>query len=195
MTYKNIKYKKSPLPFAGQKRGMLKHFCEALAPYVHEQSPVVDMFGGSGLLANACLELGFRDVTYNDYDNFVGRLSRIEQTNQVLRGIRGEIRDYRKEARMSDEDRTRVISLLEYFARTYDLDYWNLEKYIALTSELQDKRFVYFTSSKSQVVGLYNALEDTGHCLMSPFTGAQLTEKTQRISVTGGYTDQMYVKL
>lgn len=34
----------------------------------------IDFFGGSGLLSQWALEAGFREVVYNDFDDYLGRI-------------------------------------------------------------------------------------------------------------------------
>ena len=48
-------YKKAPLPFIGQKRNFLKHFIPLLQQNIPDDGAgwtIVDVFGGSGLLAH-----------------------------------------------------------------------------------------------------------------------------------------------
>ena len=87
-------HKTAPLPFTGQKRMFLRHFEKILkdnVPNDGEGFTVLDVFGGSGLLAhNAKRILPKATVIYNDFDGYAERLTHINDTNR-LRQERMEI--------------------------------------------------------------------------------------------------------
>lgn len=81
-------YKKSPLPFQGQKTGWFKEFQNMLESFP-DCTTIVDVFGGSGLLAHWARRLRpAAAVVWNDYDNFRERLSHIPETNILISKLR-----------------------------------------------------------------------------------------------------------
>lgn len=86
-------YKQAPLPFQGQKRRFSKQFKTSLKSF-QKVDLVVDLFGGSGLLAHTAKEaLPHARVIYNDYDNYNHRLENIGKTNKLLADIRNICKD------------------------------------------------------------------------------------------------------
>ena len=79
-------YKAAPLPFIGQKRLFLKDFKAMLAEIEGDGEgwTIVDVFGGSGLLAHTAKRAKPKArVIYNDYDNYSERLANIDSTNAL----------------------------------------------------------------------------------------------------------------
>ena len=86
-----------PLPFTGNKskyRKILLQILQSYIPIVSKQQDfyIVDVFGGSGFCSYLARQV-FPDEThihviYNDYDNYVDRLLKIEQTNRILQKCR-----------------------------------------------------------------------------------------------------------
>jgi len=75
------KYTQATLPFQGQKRNFLRQFLE-LINELPDNSTIVDLFGGSGLLSHTSKQLKpTAKVVYNDFDNYTERLNHIDQTN------------------------------------------------------------------------------------------------------------------
>ncbi|MCD7711890.1 MAG: VRR-NUC domain-containing protein [Firmicutes bacterium] len=88
LSKKMMIYKKSPLPFRGQKSGWFKEF-QAMLENFQDCTTIVDVFGGSGLLAHWSRRLRpDARVVWNDYDHFSQRLRRIPETNSLLLKIR-----------------------------------------------------------------------------------------------------------
>lgn len=82
------KYTQAPLPFQGQKRGFIKEFREVLGEFP-EDSTIVDVFGGSGLLSHTAKErLPNARVIYNDFDGYHLRVDNIDKTNALLSDLR-----------------------------------------------------------------------------------------------------------
>jgi len=78
------RYNQAPLPFQGQKRNFLKQFSE-LVNQLPDDSVIVDLFGGSGLLSHTAKQLKpAAKVVYNDFDNYTERLNHIDQTNELI---------------------------------------------------------------------------------------------------------------
>lgn len=81
-------YKAAPLPFIGQKRMMIRHVEKILNQQITgdgEGWTIVDVFGGSGLLAHVAKALKPQaTVINNDFDDYAQRLSHIDDTNRRL---------------------------------------------------------------------------------------------------------------
>lgn len=71
----NLVSLKPPIPFGGGKKGARQVVTDAFYDLddVHEMN-FIDFFGGSGLLSQWALEAGFREVVYNDFDDYLGRI-------------------------------------------------------------------------------------------------------------------------
>lgn len=119
-------YKQAPLPFTGQKRQFLKVFKQVLQSNIPNDGQgwtIVDVFGGSGLLAHTTKRTKPQaTVIYNDFDNYTERLRHINDTNQ-LHGILKKILSKTKyEGRLSDELKTEVLNAIQSFNGYKDLD-------------------------------------------------------------------------
>lgn len=81
------RYKKAPLPFIGQKRNFIRHFEQVLKDNLTDDGEgwtIVDVFGGSGLLAHNAKRLYPKAVViYNDFDDYAIRLKNIPDTNRL----------------------------------------------------------------------------------------------------------------
>lgn len=276
ISYDKIRHKKAPLPFSGQKKNMLRYFVNSLNG-LDPATPVYDIFGGSGLLANACLEMGFTNVTYNDFDGYLNRIGRIDNTNNILEEIRPILAPYATKAKVSTNDQKRIIDIIKDFDLVEDVDcislssrllfsmnyentieglekstfyvlsktpspynaddylkdarvvcsdyrpllreaqvkgaiivldppylstdishygkkeYWNFTEYLDLLYSIEDHKFIYFTSDKSQVIELLEWYDVKG--VRSLFSGATVYTSKGRPSRTAKYTDIMYVNL
>lgn len=74
---------------------------------------VVDLFGGSGLLAHIAKRVSPNSrVIYNDYDNYSQRLAHISQTNRLLNYFRNLLKDYPKDAKINGKMRDIILSKL-----------------------------------------------------------------------------------
>lgn len=121
-------FNKAPLPFVGQKRMFLRHFKAILEKHIPSDGEgweIVDVFGGSGLLAHTAKQLKPKaKVIYNDFDNYCGRLANVADTNR-LRGILCALIGQNKtevKGRLSDELNAEVIRAIEAFDGYKDLD-------------------------------------------------------------------------
>lgn len=76
-----------PLPFNGNKRNWVSHILKQFENYaIPEDVVIVDLFGGSGLLAHVFAHMYPNNkVIYNDYDNYIDLLKPevIEQINEI----------------------------------------------------------------------------------------------------------------
>ena len=119
-----MRYTQAPLSFIGQKRFFLNDFNGVLKqniPDGGEGWTIVDVFGGSGLLAhNARQVLPNARVIYNDYDDYAGRLGKIDATNRLLRRLGALLADCPKETKLDAGKKAEVLQLLEGFQEDYD---------------------------------------------------------------------------
>jgi 16S rRNA G966 N2-methylase RsmD len=111
----------APLPFQGQKRHWVKHFSNVLKQNYDDSYVFVDLFGGSGLLANTAKhQFPAAHVVYNDFDDYHIRLRSIDNTNKLLTQLRTVLQDYPKERKITGIHRTEVINLLAKADKTTD---------------------------------------------------------------------------
>ena len=105
-------FNSAPLPFQGQKRNFIKHFRELIKNEfrAHRNGVFIDAFGGSGLLSHNIKQIyPNARVIYNDYDNYSERLANIEVTNEILQAIEPITKKYKKNEKVSGEDREKII--------------------------------------------------------------------------------------
>ncbi len=108
-----MRYTTAPLPFLGQKKDFAGRFAEALREFTGITT-VVDLFGGSGLLAHtAKATRPDLRVIYNDHDNFSERLHGIEDTNVLLSIVRSILKDEPKGKRVADAAKDRVMAVID----------------------------------------------------------------------------------
>lgn len=116
-----MKYTQAPLPFTGQKRNFLSSFKEILSENIPNDGAgwtIVDVFGGSGLLAHTAKRCKPQArVIYNDFDNYAVRLQHIDDTNRLRR----QIADYLtaanipRESKLSDKVKSEIIQMIQSF--------------------------------------------------------------------------------
>lgn len=96
-------YKRSPLPFIGQKRQWAKEIIN-IAKDLPKDIIVIDLFGGSGLLSHIIKRTrpDLR-VIWNDYDNFFGRCMKVEDTNKIRRELSAICLGLRKMEKLTEE--------------------------------------------------------------------------------------------
>lgn len=113
------KFHQAPLPFCGQKRNFLKHFISVL----HENIPgeghgwtIVDVFGGSGLLAHHARQAKpAAKIIYNDFDGYTERLKHIDDINQLRRILAEITKDIPRYHRLPDSIKIKVIQAIQNF--------------------------------------------------------------------------------
>ena len=118
--YRNLKhYKKAPLPFIGQKRNFIKHFIPLLKQQIPDDGAgwtIVDVFGGSGLLAHTAKRtLPQARVIYNDFDGYAERLRHIGDTERLRQQCAAIIGNGRDERKLSGQEKQQLIALIEAF--------------------------------------------------------------------------------
>ena len=127
-------FKTAPLPFQGQKRRFAGGFATALSELRAKQDVkiVIDMFGGSGLLAHIAKHIiPEAKVIYNDYDNYSHRLINIDKTNKLLDDIRLLLDGIPRDKQRIDEERK--IKILDRIAQDDKEGYVD---YITLSASL-----------------------------------------------------------
>lgn len=111
-------YQKAPLPFVGQKRMFLKEFRKILdkIPNDGENWTIIDVFGGSGLLANNAKAYKPKaTVIYNDFDGYTKRLAHIDDINRLRAILFGLTKDVPRQKRISDELKGRILQAIGDF--------------------------------------------------------------------------------
>lgn len=102
----------------GQKRMFLKEFRKILdkIPNDGENWTIIDVFGGSGLLANNAKAYKPKaTVIYNDFDGYTKRLTHIDDINR-LRGILFEMtKDVPRQKRISDKLKEQILQAIGDF--------------------------------------------------------------------------------
>ena len=113
-------YKKAPLPFIGQKKNFQKYFIEVLEKNIEgdgEGWTIVDVFGGSGLLAHTAKRTKPKaKVIYNDFDCYAERLKGIADTNRLREMLFEVVITRKKDTRLSEDERAKVIDIVELFS-------------------------------------------------------------------------------
>lgn len=113
------RYSTSPLPFIGQKRQIIQTFRNTLdhiIPDDGQEWKIVDVFGGSGLLAHNTKYLKpHAKVIYNDFDNFSERLQHIDDTNHLRQIIASILADYPRQKRLPDDIKQKIIDTINRF--------------------------------------------------------------------------------
>ena len=75
---------------------------------------MVDLFGGSGLLAHTAKRAYSKArVIYNDYDNYCERLAHVSETNKQLAHLRKLLSGYPYGTRIAGKTRTDILQFLE----------------------------------------------------------------------------------
>ena len=130
-------YTTSPLPFQGQKRFFLTEYKEALNQLCGKApiTTVIDLFGGSGLLAHTAKRLNpSLRVIYNDYDDFHVRLNHIPETNRLLAELRLITADCRKLQRLDEKVQEDIVKVIEGAAGRGFVDYITLSGSLLFSS-------------------------------------------------------------
>lgn len=112
-------HKTAPLPFTGQKRMFLRQFENILKdniPNDGEGLIVLDVFGGSGLLAhNAKRILPKATVIYNDFDGYAKRLTNINDTNRLRQELFEILKDEPRSLALTPMVKAKVLDIIANF--------------------------------------------------------------------------------
>lgn len=118
-------FNQAPLPFVGQKRFFLKHFISVLQEAIPDKGSgwtIVDVFGGSGLLAHHAKKTRpAARVIYNDFDGYTERLKHIDDTNQLRRKLAELTADIPRYQRLSESKKNEVINIIRSFKGFIDI--------------------------------------------------------------------------
>lgn len=112
-------YSKAPLPFIGQKRNFIKTFRQVITDHIVGDGTgwtVVDVFGGSGLLAhNAKRLLPNATVIYNDWDGYAERLQNIDDTERLRQILLKQLQSIPRQKALTADQKQAVIDILDDF--------------------------------------------------------------------------------
>ena len=112
-------YSKAPLSFIGQKRNFITTFRKVIADNITGDGDgwtVVDVFGGSGLLAhNAKHLLPNATVVYNDFDGYTERLNHIDDTERLRQHVYTKLAPLPRHKALSAQDKQAVIDIVNNF--------------------------------------------------------------------------------
>ncbi|WP_019672324.1 DNA adenine methylase [Psychrobacter lutiphocae] len=118
-------FSKAPLPFVGQKRNFLKAFRSVITDNIINEGcgwTIIDVFGGSGLLANNAKHLlPNARVIYNDFDNYSNRLSNLADTNRLLILLTDVLSNSPRGKKISDRVKAKVKDTVNNFDGFIDL--------------------------------------------------------------------------
>lgn len=116
----------APLPFVGQKRNFIKHFRQVIndnIPACGHGWTIIDVFGGSGLLAHNAKRLKPKArVIYNDYDGYSERLAHINDTNRLLHILQSVLVDSPRQKALTPAVTQQVISAIHHFNGYIDVN-------------------------------------------------------------------------
>lgn len=94
--YKDI-IKKPPLPFLGAKSRAIRSIYEYFKDIDLSDCIIIDLFGGSGLLANMFKQMYPEStVIFNDFDNYKDRIDRMEETKEQFEYIWHKLNEIHK---------------------------------------------------------------------------------------------------
>jgi site-specific DNA-adenine methylase len=119
-----MQYTAAPLPFQGQKRKFIKQFKDII--YHSNSEYIIDVFGGSGLLAHCAKQTKPRaSVIYNDYDKYCSRLASIPVTNAILSELR-KLKLPKTKSRIPENLKSEIIDIISSYEQSETLDYLTL---------------------------------------------------------------------
>lgn len=112
-------YTQAPLPFIGQKRFFLSDFKQVLNQCITNDGAgwtIVDVFGGSGLLAHTAKQCKpAARVIYNDFDDYASRLQNISDTNRLRQIILNLTQYIPRKQRLPENVQNQVRAALQSF--------------------------------------------------------------------------------
>lgn len=117
-------YHKAPLPFVGQKRMFLKQFRTVLdnIPNDGEGWTIIDVFGGSGLLAHtAKTHKPKATVIYNDFDGYAERLKHIDDINRLRNLIFDKTKHLPRNQKIDNDFALELVQMIKSFSGYVDM--------------------------------------------------------------------------
>lgn len=119
------RHKKAPLPFIGQKRNFIRHFEQVLKDNLTDDGEgwtIVDVFGGSGLLAHNAKRLYPKaTVIYNDFDGYAQRLINIDDTNRLRQAITQVLQGHERSKVLDKDIKAQVLDVIDGFDGFVDI--------------------------------------------------------------------------
>jgi len=135
------KHIQAPLPFQGQKRNFLTQFTE-LINQLPDDSTIVDLFGGSGLLSHTAKQLKPKaKIVYNDFDNYTERLNHIDQTNELISKLQVSFSKHLLlvQDKIPNDLKTELIQIIEEHQQKHGyLDYLTLSSNLLFSGKYAD---------------------------------------------------------
>jgi D12 class N6 adenine-specific DNA methyltransferase. len=171
-------YSTAPLPFQGQKRKFLKEVRTALCEFnpSGEITTIVDLFGGSGLLAHTAKRyMPQCRVIYNDYDNFSQRLENVDKTNDLLAGIREILADEPRKVAIKHDKRAEILALIKTADQAGFVDY------ITLSSSLLFSQCYVLNYQELEKAGFYNRVRKDDYVVAGYLDGLEVLRKDYKV--------------
>lgn len=128
-------YGMAPLPFQGQKRKWKSDFVNVIKT-LPDDTIVVDLFGGSGLLSHFSKTANPKlRVIWNDYDDYQSRLRAIPKTNELVHKMKAIIGDEPRGKRLPKDKEEAIRTLLrESEEREEFVDFLTISRSIVFSS-------------------------------------------------------------
>ncbi len=118
-------YHQAPLPFIGQKRNFIKCFRQLLTDHIPnngESWTIVDVFGGSGLLAHNAKHLKPKaHMIYNDFDGYSERLQNIDDINRMRRLLESLLSTHKHGMAIDPNTKQSIIQSINSFDGYIDI--------------------------------------------------------------------------
>lgn len=117
-------YNKAPLPFTGQKRNFIKQFKTALTQIPDDGAgwTIVDVFGGSGLLAHVAKRCKpAARVIYNDFDGYAKRIQSIPDVNRLRHQLLPIVQHLPRNTLLDKDIKAQVVAAIKNFDGYVDL--------------------------------------------------------------------------
>ncbi|PIT51872.1 hypothetical protein BHC44_09695 [Snodgrassella alvi] len=171
-----MKFNKAPLPFVGQKRNFLKQFTKVLNESIEGQGEgwtIVDVFGGSGLLAHTAKQLKpCARVIYNDFDNYADRLAHIEDINRLRQQLAVTVKDVPIKSKLDKHTQSLVIEQIRSFKGYIDLG--SLQTWLLFSGDILENLDQIYKESV-----LYNRVRKSDYSLATGYLdGVEVVSKS-----------------
>ncbi|MEE3608258.1 DNA adenine methylase [Avibacterium paragallinarum] len=167
-------FHQAPLPFVGQKRQFLRYLKQILEqniPDLGEGWTIVDVFGGSGLLAHTAKQLKPKArVIYNDFDHYQERLAHIADTNRLLSELRPLVKDYQKKEKLGEHTIEAIIEKITNFNGYKDEQ--TIASWLTFGSQQENKLVEIFKHKH-----FYNNVRKSNYCADGYLAGVEITAK------------------
>jgi 16S rRNA G966 N2-methylase RsmD len=171
-----MKFNKAPLPFVGQKRNFLKQFAKVLNENIDGQGEdwtIIDVFGGSGLLAHHAKRLKPNArVIYNDFDNYADRLAYIEDINRLRQQLAVTVKDIPIKSKLDKRTQSLVIEQIRSFKGYIDLG--SLQTWLLFSGDILENLDQIYKESV-----LYNRVKKSDYPLATGYLdGVEVVSKS-----------------